>query len=145
VSCSLDVNILLYASQPESPVHEPARRLLEELSGGPELLCLTWQTLSGYLRIATSTRIFPNPLSAEEATANVTALLARSRTRLIAEEVGFWELYRDLLTDARARGDLVADVHLAALLRQHGVRTLYTRDRDFRRFDFLDVRDPFAA
>jgi predicted nucleic acid-binding protein len=39
----------------------------------------------------------------------------------------------------------VPDAHLAALLRQHGIRTLYTNDTDFRRFAFLDVRDPFAA
>ena len=44
----------------------------------------------------------------------------------------------------RLRGNLVPDAHLASLLRQHGVRTLYTVDRDFRRFPFLDVRDPFA-
>jgi hypothetical protein len=31
-----------------------------------------------------------------------------------------------------------------ALLKQHGVRTVYTRDADFRKFPFLDVRDPFA-
>jgi hypothetical protein len=29
-------------------------------------------------------------------------------------------------------------------LKQHGVGTLYTRDGDFRKFPFLDVRDPFA-
>jgi predicted nucleic acid-binding protein len=34
---------------------------------------------------------------------------------------------------------------LAALLRQHGVKTLYTHDRDFPKFPFLDVRDPFAG
>jgi predicted nucleic acid-binding protein len=42
------------------------------------------------------------------------------------------------------RANLVPDAHLAAVLRQHGVRTLFTRDADFRKFDFLDVRDPFA-
>ena len=42
------------------------------------------------------------------------------------------------------RGNLVPDAHLAALLKQHGVRTLFTRDADFRKFRFLDVRDPFA-
>lgn len=31
------------------------------------------------------------------------------------------------------RGDLVPDAHLVAILRQHGVRTLCTRDRDFRK------------
>ena len=35
-------------------------------------------------------------------------------------------------------------MHLAALMRQHGVRLLYTRDRDFRRFDWIDARDPFV-
>jgi predicted nucleic acid-binding protein len=38
---------------------------------------------------------------------------------------------------------MVPDTHLATLMRENGVRVLYTRDRDFRRFDFLDVRDPF--
>ena len=40
------------------------------------------------------------------------------------------------------RGNLVPDAHLAGLLRQHGVGTLYTADADFRRFDFLRVRNP---
>jgi predicted nucleic acid-binding protein len=40
------------------------------------------------------------------------------------------------------RGNLVPDAHLAALLSQHGVVTLCTHDRDFRKFSFLDVRDP---
>jgi predicted nucleic acid-binding protein len=39
----------------------------------------------------------------------------------------------------------VPDAHLATLMRQYGVRTIYTRDRDFRRFDGIDVRDPFEA
>ena len=43
------------------------------------------------------------------------------------------------------RGNLVPDAHLAALLRQHGIRTLYTNDSDFRKFSFLDVRNPFAT
>jgi predicted nucleic acid-binding protein len=43
-----------------------------------------------------------------------------------------------------ARGNQVPDAHLAAILKQHGIRTLYTHDRDFRRFDFLRVIDPLA-
>ena len=34
------------------------------------------------------------------------------------------------------------DAHLVALMRQHGVSTIYTRDRGFRRFDGLTVLDP---
>jgi predicted nucleic acid-binding protein len=39
-------------------------------------------------------------------------------------------------------GNLVHDCHYAALLREHGIKRLYTADADFKRFDFLDVVDP---
>ena len=41
-----------------------------------------------------------------------------------------------------ACGNLLRDAYLASLLRQHGVKTIYTHDKDFRKFDFLHVRDP---
>jgi predicted nucleic acid-binding protein len=40
------------------------------------------------------------------------------------------------------RGNLVPDAHLAAVLRDNGIAAIYTNDRDFRKFAFLDVRDP---
>jgi predicted nucleic acid-binding protein len=46
--------------------------------------------------------------------------------------------------DFKKRGNLVPDAHLAALLRYYGVKTLYTHDRDFLKFPFLDVRDPLV-
>lgn len=36
---------------------------------------------------------------------------------------------------------LQGPAHIAALMRQHGVSTIYTRDRDFRRFDGIKVED----
>ena len=142
MSCSLDANTLLYASSEDCPEYPVARPFLDALLSGPDLLCLSWGTLSSYLRLATNPSATANPLTPERAAENVSSLLNRPRTRLLAEEAGFWDLFRDLMTQHRARGKLVPDVQLAALLRQHGVKTLYTRDRDFRRFDFLDVRDP---
>lgn len=145
MSCSLDVNILLYASSEDCPEYRVARPFLDTLLAGSELLCLSWATLTGYLRLSTNPAATANPLTPERATGNVNSLLARPRTRVLAEELGFWDGFRDLMVQQRARGKLVPDVHLAALLRQHGVKTLYTRDRGFRRFDFLDVRDPFDS
>lgn len=145
MSVALDANILVYASRPESPEHEAAGRLLRELVQGSEFLCLAWPTITAYLRVATHPRVFRQPLSPDEAAANVAALLEHPRIRVLVEDEGFWTLYRGLLSRERARGNLVHDVHLAALLRQHGVRTLYTNDRDFRRFDFLETRDPFEG
>ena len=41
------------------------------------------------------------------------------------------------------RGNLVPDAHLAALLIQNGVTTVWTHDRDFQKFPGIRVRDPF--
>jgi toxin-antitoxin system PIN domain toxin len=145
VSFSCDVNVLLYASDSTSPDHESAQAFLRQAAAGGDLFCLGWPTVMSYLRIATHTGIFKAPLSPKEAMANVEALVAQPRVRLLAEEEGFLEVYRTVTGDFPVRGNLVPDAHLAALLQQHGVETLYTRDADFRKFAFLDVKDPFAA
>ena len=70
------------------------------------------------------------------------SLLSLPRVRAVSEDPGFLDTYRAATSQIAARGNHVPDAHLASLLRQHGVRVLFTADRDFRRFDFLDVRNP---
>lgn len=142
MSYSVDANLLLYASDKSSRHHEAASRFVAGRPDDPDLLCLTWPTLMSYLRIATHPRIFAHPLSPDEALSNVSALLTLPRARILSEDEGFLEVYREVTGAFPVRGNLVPDAHLAALLRQHGVAKLYTADTDFRRFEFLEVRDP---
>lgn len=144
MSFGIDVNILLYASDESSPLHGKAADFLHQCVTGREVFCVAWVTLMSYLRMATHPAIFDRPLSHEDAARNVEALLATPSCRVIAEEEGFWDVYRELTKDVPTRGNLVPDAHLAALLSQHGVVKLYTHDKDFRKFSFLDARDPVA-
>jgi len=144
VSFALDTNILLYASDSGSPHHERARSFLEECMRQEELFCLGWLTVMGYLRIATHPSVFGHPLTPDEAMANIETLLNLPHTRFLSEEEGFRDIYRELTAGVPTRGNLVPDAHLAAILRQHGVKKLYTHDRDFLKFAFLDVRDPLV-
>jgi uncharacterized protein len=144
VSFSVDVNVLLYASNRSSDRHERARRFVETCAAGPEILCLNWPTLMSYLRIATHPRIFSAPLSPEEARANISALIGLPHVRAVSELDGFLDVYSRVAGQISVRGNLVPDAHIAAILLQHGVRTLYTNDRDFLKFQLLEVRDPFA-
>jgi uncharacterized protein len=144
VSYSLDVNVLLYASDRSSDRYQRARSFLDSCAAGPEILCLAWPTLMSYLRIATHPRIFSAPLSPDDALGNVSALLALPHVRAVSELEGFVDAYKHVAGDIPVRGNLVPDVHVAAILFQHGVRTLYSNDRDFRKFQTLDLRDPFA-
>ncbi len=144
MSYSLDVNVLLYASDRSSARNDRAHHFLQSCAAGPEVLVLTWPTLMSYLRIATHPRIFSAPLSPDEALGNVAALLALPHVRAVAELEGFVDVYKHVAGDIRVRGNLVPDAHVAAILFQHGVRTLYSSDSDFRKFRSLEVRDPFS-
>jgi toxin-antitoxin system PIN domain toxin len=143
MSTTLDASILVYASNEADPVHASARRLVERLAAGPELLYVFWPTVMAYLRIVPHASILPRPLAPADAMANVGSLIGLPHVRTPGEADGFWSLFRDTAGE-RIRGNAIPDAHIATLMRQHGVRTIYTRDRDFRRFDGIDVEDPFA-
>jgi toxin-antitoxin system PIN domain toxin len=113
-----------------------------QCANGREVFCLAWLTIMSYLRMATHPSIFERPLTHDEAMRNVEALLSLPHCRVIGEEEGFWETYRKTTADVPTRGNLVPDAHLASILAGHGVTTVCTHDRDFRKFSFLDVRDP---
>ena len=141
MSRTIDANVLLCASDASSPHHAAARATLGELAQGPELLTLFWPTVMAYLRVATHPSIFASPLSMDEAIANVEQLLARPHVRVAGEGPAYWTRFREVVDDARPAGNLVPDAHLAALMLEHGVGVIVTRDRDFRRFRHVRVQD----
>ena len=145
MSFALDVNILLYASDTSSPHFERARSFVESCMVQDELFTVACSTVMGYLRIATHPAIFDQPLSPDEAMTNIEMLLNLPQVRFLSEEEGFWDIYRSTTAEVPTRGNLVPNAHLAALLRQHGVKTLYTHDHDFLKFSFLDICDPLSS
>jgi len=145
MSFTLDANVLLYASDESSSRRQRARQLLDDVAAGDEIVYLFWPVLMAYLRIATHPAIFESPLPPADALANVEALLGLPHVQTAGEGRRFWRSYRRVATDADARGNLVSDAHLVALMEENGVRTIWTHDRDFRRFPAIQVRDPFVA
>jgi hypothetical protein len=143
VSFAIDVNVLLYASDRGSRFSARAVELLAQWASRPDLCYLAWPTIMSYLRMATHAGIFTSPLTPDEATRNIQQLLDLPHVRTIGEDEGFWDVYRGVATAFPVRGNAVPGAHLAAVLRQHGVGTLYTSDADFRRFPFLRVINPF--
>lgn len=143
MSYAIDVNVLLYASDAASPFSSRAREFLEQCAARSEVLCLAWPTLTSYLRLSTHPAIFAAPLSPDEAERNVRSLLALPHARALSEQEGFWEIYRQTTRGLAVRGNDVPDAHLAALLLQHDVPTLYTNDREFLKYSSLKIRNPF--
>ena len=105
---------------------------------------MAWLTLMSFMQMATHQAIFTKPLSHEEAARNVDSLLALPQLRVIDEGPDFWARCSEATQELPVRGNLVPDAHLVTVLRQHGVKTIYTCTRDFRKFSGLKVIDPLV-
>src|SRR5438128_212075 len=62
----------------------------------------------------------------------------------LREREGLRDLFRTTSRD-QARGNDVPDAPLVTLMRQHGVRRIYSRDAGLRRFADIEVVDPFTS
>jgi uncharacterized protein len=144
VSFAVDANLLLYASDEKNRFHARALELLDQMAIGPEIAYLFWPVTMAYLRIATHPAIFARPLSHADARANVEALLALPHVQAVGEDDAFWDRFTEVADDVTPTGNLVPDAHLVALMLANGVRTIWTRDRDYRKFSGIRIHDPFA-
>jgi hypothetical protein len=145
LSYTIDANLLLYASDEESAWHERAVALLDEMALGPEIVHLFWPTVMAYLRVATHPAVFGRPLPHADARANIEALLDLPHVQASGEQDAFWRRFIEVADDVAPTGNLVPDAHLVALMLENGVRTIWTHDRDYRKFRGITVRDPFAT
>jgi toxin-antitoxin system PIN domain toxin len=144
VSVALDSNVLLYAVNADDPRQRTAREVLSGLAEGTEVVYLFWPVVMGFLRIATRAGIFKNPLSTTKVMGMITDLRTLDHVYMPGEDAQLWTVFSEIVEEEGVRGDLIRDAHIVALMRRNGVRTIITHDRDFRRFDGIKVRDPFA-
>jgi toxin-antitoxin system PIN domain toxin len=139
----VDLNLLLYAINRDSPSHDRAKECIEELLSGEDTVALPWVVVLGFLRISTHPRILPRPLTPKQAVAVVDSWLARPQVLLLHPADEHWSILRDLLMEAGTAGNHTTDAHLAALAIEHDAELLST-DSDFARFRGLRWTNPIA-
>lgn len=129
-----DVNVLLAAFRTDHPHHAVALASLQEALGhaasGRSLMLLP-MVVAGFLRIATHSKVFPEPAPVERALGFIDSLLAVPGVEL-AEVGREWPAFRRLLGEHSARGNEVPDVWIAAAVQTLG-ENLTTFDKGFRR------------
>ncbi|MCP9486048.1 MAG: PIN domain-containing protein [Gaiellaceae bacterium MAG52_C11] len=141
---ALDTNILVYAHRRDSEWHEPARARIGELAAGTAPWALPWPCVHEFLAIVTHPRIYEPPTPVDRALDQVAAWIESPAVVLLAEGPEYWTLATALIRDGRAAGPRVHDARVAALCLVHGIRELWTADRDFARFTALAVRNPLV-
>jgi hypothetical protein len=142
---AVDTNLLVYAHRSDSPSHAAARRVIETLRESPAPWAIAWPCVHEFLAVVTHPRIFKDPTPLAAAFAAADAWGAGGNLHLIGEGEGYLDKLRRQATVARVAGPRVHDARIMALCLHHGVRELWSADRDFTRFTGLTVRNPLAA
>ncbi|MEO8314736.1 MAG: TA system VapC family ribonuclease toxin [Pseudomonadota bacterium] len=141
---AVDTNILVHAHRRDSAWHRPAAERMRELAEGSSSWGMPWPCVHEFLAIATHPRIYVPPSTNEQATKQINAWLDSPTVVMLAEAPGYWELLRRLLQQSKVTGPRVHDARIAALCMLHGVRELWTADRDFGAFPDLATRNPLV-
>ena len=142
---AVDTNILVYAHRADSPWHAAAAARLRGLAEGPASWGLPWPCIHEFLAIVTHPRIYAPPSTSAQASKQVRAWMESPTVVLLGETSGYWEQLHALLERGRVAGPRIHDARIAALCLLHGVRELWTADRDFSLFPELDARNPLVT
>lgn len=129
----VDLNLLLYSTNTDSPHHGAALNWIETVLSGEEPVAFAWVVILGFVRISTRTGAFVRPLTTNQAFEVVDSWLNRSCATILHPGEQHWALLQRLLKEAGTAGNLSTDAHLAALAIEYGA-TLCSSDNDFVRF-----------
>lgn len=140
---ALDTNILVYARREEATHHAAAKRLVHDLASGDRLWALAWPCVYEFLRVVTHPRVFDPPTDLDVAIEDLESLLDAPSLVLLGEGPAHPAHMARTLKDGRAIGNLAHDAHIVALAIEHGVREIWSTDRDLTRFPGIVARDPF--
>lgn len=129
-----DANILLYAYVASFEQHKETKKWLETaLSENTEIVGLSWQTITAFIRVGTNPRIFQKPFRIAEVEKRLNQLFAHPLVQTVAPTEKHWRVFSEILREEQIAADLVMDAHLAALAVEHKA-AIATTDRDFLRF-----------
>jgi toxin-antitoxin system PIN domain toxin len=110
---------------------------------GAEPVGLPRVVLFGFLRLATSSRVYSSPMTVEEAADCIKGWT--ERPHVIELDGGTTHVTEvvDLVLQAGTAGNLVTDAQIAAIAIEQGA-TLFTNDSDFGRFPGLKRQNPLG-
>jgi toxin-antitoxin system PIN domain toxin len=139
---AVDTNILVYAHREDAPFHQIAVQRVTALAEGRTAWAIPWPCIHEFLAIITHPRFYDPPTPLPLALDQVDAWLESPALMLLAESEQNWSELRSLVETGRITGARIHDARIAALCRQHGIRELWSADRDFSRFSDLPLVNP---
>jgi uncharacterized protein len=141
---AVDTNLLVYAHRVDSPFHTQAARCVAALAEGRAPWAIAWPCVHEFFAVVTHPRVFVPPTPAGLAIDTIDAWLESPTLMLLQETNAHWETLKPLALAGHIVGPRMHDARIAAICLEHGVRELWSADRDFSRFPSLTVRNPLV-
>lgn len=138
-----DANLILYSYIKDFPQHQKSKKWLENVLSEGEIIGLSWQVITAFIRIGTNPKLFKVPMSVRQVEKRLDALFALPNVEIVTPTGRHWEIFLKLLKESKAVGNLVMDAHLAALAIEQNAR-LASTDDDFKAFSGLDYFNPLT-
>ena len=142
---AIDTNLLVYAHREDMPFHAKAADCLRGLVASGQVCAIPWPCAHEFLSITTNPRIFKTPTPMPLAMAALESWQRVPSMQFLGEQDSHWQTLRQLVLSGLVVGPMVHDARIAALCLQHGVRELWSADRDFGRFAALKVLNPLVT
>jgi len=137
----VDTNVLVYAVDARSMQHRASLAWLDSALDGADDVGFSWNALLGFVRLTTNPRVFPSPLTAAEAMAQVHEWLAAPSAHVLSPGPRHPEILERLLAARGTAANLVNDAHLAALAVENRA-SVVTYDSDLARFEGVRAISP---
>lgn len=141
---AVDTNLLVYAHREDSSFHRPAARAMSQLAEGRSPWAIPWACVHEFLGVVTHPRIYTPPTPLAAALDQVGFWLESPTLSMLGENAGYWDELRRAALAGKVSGPMVHDARIAAICASHGVRELWSADRDFSRFAGLSIRNPLV-
>jgi len=122
-----------------------AIKCIRGLAEGDLLWAILWPVIHEFIAVVTHPRIYKPPTPLRDALLQVDHWMESPGLRLLGEGPGYWDHLKGMLDAGKAVGPLVHDGHILAICRDHGVREIWSSDRDFTRFSDIRVRNPLVG
>lgn len=142
----VDTNVFVHTVEIDSPFHDACSAWLhtQRASGTPWFT--TWPIVYEFLRVSTHVKGFRHPLDLRTAWGFVSALIDSPNLQIVGATSRHASLVAQIASEfPRLAGNIMHDVHTYAIMLEHEVRVICTRDTHFRRFPSIRTLDPVHA
>lgn len=137
----VDVNVLLAAFRQDHVQHDRARPWIERVLSSGEEVVIPDAVWIGFVRVATNRAVFEVPATAAEAFEFVASVTGAAGYNVMPGLADGLALFARVCLESEASGNLVPDAYIASIARAYAC-PVASFDRDFRRFDDLEIIVP---